>query len=131
MLDFIKYTHPTINTNQLKRTLSKTEDKNTGVIVVKKTFHLLNHFNLTKEKRSTSLYWIRMMSTENDIDYPEDDIGTNWCVMMIVKACNRLEHMQLSGRAPMVAQPAMYRQSKSNLYGFKWISYHSTLSFRS
>ena len=48
-----------------------------------------------------------------------------------VKACNRLEHMQRSGRAPVVTQPAMYRQSKSNLYGFKWISYHSTLSFRS
>ena len=43
-----------------------------------------------------------------------------------VETCNRLEHMQLSGRAPVVAQPAMYRQSSFSwflvgFYGFsRW-----------
>ena len=40
------------------------------------------------------------MSTENDIDYPEDDIGTNWCVMMINASPWRGDAKQLSAQWP-------------------------------
>ena len=71
------------------------------------------------------------MYSNNAVFFFKNAILVSFWSLEIVETCNRLEHMQLSGRAPVVAQPAMYRQSKSNLYGFKWISYHSTLSFRS
>ena len=41
-----------------------------------------------------------MMSTENDIDYPEYDIGTNWCVMMINASPGRGDAKQLSAQRP-------------------------------
>ena len=40
------------------------------------------------------------MSTENNIDYPEDDIGTNWCVMMINASPGRGDAKQLSAQRP-------------------------------
>ena len=41
-----------------------------------------------------------MMSTENNIDYPEDDIGTNWCIMMINASPGRGDAKQLSAQRP-------------------------------
>jgi len=38
------------------------------------------------------------MSTENNIDYPEDDIGTNWCIMMINVSPERGDAKQLSAQ---------------------------------
>ena len=40
------------------------------------------------------------MSTENNIDYPEYDIGTNWCVMMINVSPGRGYAKQLSAQRP-------------------------------
>ena len=41
-----------------------------------------------------------MVSTDNDIDHPEDDIETNWCIMMINVSPGRGDAKQLSAQRP-------------------------------